>query len=118
MPSKHKKNKALKDSFKKRKFEIKYGLKNIHKNSQTNEVQVDQKEANKEKILADAKAMVERLKNIHTGTTQERSDRRQLIEYYQDIIDSYKTFDELINPMKLLNKQDVRLRKEKKEKNC
>ena len=74
------------------------------------------KEEREAKELADAKAALERLRNIRTGTTEERANRVHMINYYQGVVNKYKSSDELLKDSLELAEKARREAKEREER--
>lgn len=92
------------------------GMRSNFKHENTNEVPKLTKEELQAKELAIAKAEIERLKNIRTGTTQDREDRLKLINYYQGVVNKYKSPEELLKDSLELAEKARREAKEREER--
>ena len=92
------------------------GMNSNVKQENINVAPVLSKEEREAKELADAKAALERLRNIRTGTTEERANRVHMINYYQGIVDKYKSPDELLKDSLELAEKARREAKEREER--
>ena len=92
------------------------GMSSPLKQENTNNAPKLTEEERKAKELADAKAALERLQNIHTGTFEERRDRAKMISYYQGIVDKHKSSDELFKESLELSEKARREAKEREDR--
>ena len=92
------------------------GMNSNVKRENVNDAPVLSKEEREAKELADAKAALDRLKNIHTGTIEERADRARMINYYQGIVNKHKSLDELFKESIELAEKARRDAKEREER--
>lgn len=92
------------------------GMNSKFKQENKNDAPKLTEEERQAKELADAKAALVRLKNIRTGTTEERSNRERMINYYQGIVNKYKSPDELFKESLELSEKARREAQEREER--